>query len=129
MEQKPKPTDRIRGFFWSRFRQLRRGDGRIRTPYNGAMLRKLPLVSFPQPEGGFTVTSPALPALVTEVDTLDEAYANVLDSDSSARIIRRARPLIALRHGVAGIWSHYLGRIVGGGCLRYREIAVKLAIV
>ena len=30
----------------------------------------------PQPEGGFTVTSPVLPELVTEGDTLDEAFAN-----------------------------------------------------
>jgi antitoxin HicB len=44
------------------------------------MLRKLPLVFSPQPEGGFTVTSPVLPELVTEGDTLDEAYANVSDA-------------------------------------------------
>ncbi len=44
------------------------------------MLRRLPLVFTPQPEGGFTVTSPALPELVTEGDTLDEAYANVADA-------------------------------------------------
>lgn len=41
------------------------------------MLRKLPLVFSPQPEGGFTVTSPVLPELITEGDTLDEALANV----------------------------------------------------
>ncbi|MGB7157254.1 MAG: type II toxin-antitoxin system HicB family antitoxin [Tepidisphaeraceae bacterium] len=44
------------------------------------MLRKLPLVFSPQPEGGFTVTSPVLPELLTEGDTLDEAYANVSDA-------------------------------------------------
>ena len=44
------------------------------------MLRRLPLVFTPQPEGGFTVTSPVLPELVTEGDTLDEAYANVADA-------------------------------------------------
>lgn len=44
------------------------------------MLRKLPLVFSPQPEGGFTVTSPVLPELITEGDTLDEAYANVSDA-------------------------------------------------
>jgi antitoxin HicB len=47
------------------------------------MLRKLPLVFSPQPEGGFTVTSPVLPELVTEGDTLDEAYANVSDALSA----------------------------------------------
>lgn len=44
------------------------------------MLRRLPLVFTPQPEGGFTVTSPVLPELVTEGDTLEEAYANVADA-------------------------------------------------
>ena len=44
------------------------------------MLRKLPLVFSPQPEGGFTVTSPVLPELLTEGDTLDEALANVSDA-------------------------------------------------
>ncbi len=41
---------------------------------------KLPLVSEPQPEGGYTVTSPVLPELLTEGDTLDEARANVVDA-------------------------------------------------
>ena len=44
------------------------------------MIRRLPLVFTPQPEGGFTVTSPALPELVTEGDTLEEAFANVKDA-------------------------------------------------
>ena len=44
------------------------------------MIRKIPLVFAPQPEGGYTVTSPAVPELVTEGDTLDEAYANVSDA-------------------------------------------------
>ena len=44
------------------------------------MLKRIPLVFTPQPEGGFTVTSPALPELLTEGDTLDEAYANVQDA-------------------------------------------------
>ena len=44
------------------------------------MIRRLPLVFTPQPEGGFTVTSPVLPELVTEGGTLDEAFANVSDA-------------------------------------------------
>ena len=44
------------------------------------MLRKVPLVFSPQPEGGFTVTSPVIPELVTEGDTLAEARANVADA-------------------------------------------------
>ena len=41
---------------------------------------KLPLVLAPQPEGGFTVTSPLLPELLTEGDSADEALANVKDA-------------------------------------------------
>ena len=44
------------------------------------MIRRLPLVFTPQPEGSFTVTSPVLPELITEGDTLEEAYANVSDA-------------------------------------------------
>jgi antitoxin HicB len=44
------------------------------------MLYKVPLLLSPQPEGGFTVTSPLLPELVTEGDTVDEALANVQDA-------------------------------------------------
>ena len=47
------------------------------------MLRRIPLVFAPQPEGGFTVTSPILPELITEGDTLEEAYANVADALSA----------------------------------------------
>ncbi len=45
-----------------------------------AMLYKVPLVLTPQPEGGFTVTSPVLPELVTEGDTADEALSNARDA-------------------------------------------------
>lgn len=41
---------------------------------------RVPLVLSPQPEGGFTITSPALPGLVTEGDSLEEALANVEDA-------------------------------------------------
>jgi len=44
------------------------------------VLYKVPLVLSPQPEGGFTVTSPLLPELVTEGDTVSEAMANVQDA-------------------------------------------------
>jgi antitoxin HicB len=44
------------------------------------MLWKIPLVLSPQPEGGFTVTSPLLPELITEGDTAEEALANVHDA-------------------------------------------------
>ena len=41
---------------------------------------KLPLIFEGQPEGGFTVTSPLLPELITEGDTFDEAMGNVRDA-------------------------------------------------
>ena len=41
---------------------------------------KVPLVLTAQPEGGYTVTSPVLPELVTEGDTLEEAVNNVKDA-------------------------------------------------
>ncbi len=41
---------------------------------------KLPLVLEPQPEGGYTVTCPQIPNLITEVDTLDQVQANVADA-------------------------------------------------
>lgn len=41
---------------------------------------KLPLVLEPQPEGGYTITCPLLPNLITEADTLDQVQANVADA-------------------------------------------------
>ena len=53
----------------------------LRTQVKEAlMLYKIPLLLSPQPEGGFTVTSPLLPELVTEGDTLDDALANARDA-------------------------------------------------
>jgi len=51
------------------------------------MLYRLPLLFTPQPEGGFTVTSPILPELVTEGDTLNEAFANA--QDALAAVVER----------------------------------------
>jgi len=44
------------------------------------MLYKLPLVLSPQPEGGFVVTSPMVPELITEGETVAEALDNVRDA-------------------------------------------------
>ena len=41
---------------------------------------KLPLVMTPQPEGGYTVTSPLLPELITEGDSICDALENVKDA-------------------------------------------------
>lgn len=56
---------------------------------------RLPLVFTPQPEGGYTVTSPVLPELLTEGDTLEQAQANVHDAfDAVVELYAEAgRPL------------------------------------
>lgn len=41
---------------------------------------KIPLILAPQPEGGYTVTSPMLPELLTEGDSVEEALENVKDA-------------------------------------------------
>ncbi len=59
------------------------------------MIAKIPLVLEPQPEGGYTVTSPLLPELITEGDTVSEALANVEDAFGAVVEIYqdRGRPL------------------------------------
>lgn len=61
------------------------------------MLYHVPWVLSPQPEGGFTVTSPIFPELVSEGDTLDEAYANVRDALAAVLeiYVEEVRPLPA----------------------------------
>jgi antitoxin HicB len=69
---------------------------------------KIPLVLTPQPEGGYTVTSPLLPELLTEGDSMEEALGNVNDAvaavaeiyqdlgrslPENARIINAAAPV------------------------------------
>lgn len=44
------------------------------------MIARNPVVLEPQPEGGYTVTSPLLPELVTEGQTVSEALSNVEDA-------------------------------------------------
>lgn len=44
---------------------------------------KLPILLDPQPEGGYVVTSPLVPELVTEGDTVQEALANAQDAISA----------------------------------------------
>ena len=44
------------------------------------MICKVPLILTPQPEGGYTVTSPVLPELITEGETVAEALENIRDA-------------------------------------------------
>lgn len=50
---------------------------------------KLPLVFEPQPEGGYTVTSPLVPELVTEGDSVEDALENVRDAFAAVLEIYR----------------------------------------
>ncbi len=44
------------------------------------MIARIPLTLEPQPEGGYTLTSPLLPELITEGDTIAECLANAEDA-------------------------------------------------
>lgn len=50
-----------------------------------------PVVLEPQPEGGFTVRVPALPEVVTEGDTEDEALAMAREAIELAIEVRQER--------------------------------------
>ena len=43
-------------------------------------MMKIPLLLEPQKEGGWTITSPLVPELVTEIDELDDLSACVRDA-------------------------------------------------
>ena len=69
------------------------------------MIARIPLVLEPQPEGEYTVTSPLLPELVTEGDTLAEALANVEDAFAAVAEIYEDRGRPYLREPAASLLS------------------------
>jgi antitoxin HicB len=71
---------------------------------------KLPLVFEPQPEGGFTVTSPLLPELITEGDSVEDALDNVRDALAAVIEIyqetgRALPPSLILSDPMGPIWA------------------------
>ena len=48
-----------------------------------SQIYKLPLVLEPQPEGGYVVTCPLLPELITEGETVQDALQNANDALSA----------------------------------------------
>lgn len=66
-------------------------------------LYKLPVVLEPQPEGGYTITCPLLPELITEADTLDEVAPHVADALATVIEIYEdmGRPLPAVLQPIA----------------------------
>ena len=71
------------------------------------MQYKIPLILTPQPEGGYTVTSPLLPELITEGDTVEEVLDNV--KDALAAVIEAYEDLgrsLPQNAQVAENWTH-----------------------
>jgi len=52
---------------------------------------KLPLILEPQPEGGYVVTCPLLPELITEGENMQEALQNA--NDALAAIVEALKEL------------------------------------
>jgi antitoxin HicB len=76
-------------------------------------LYRIPLLFTLQPEGGYTVTSPVLPELLTEGDTLEEAHGNVRDAFEAVAELyaEQGRPLpagIDLPDSGEVVWSEAL---------------------
>mgnify|MGYP000132630840 FL=1 len=78
---------------------------------------KLPLVLEPQPEGGYTITCPILPHLVTEADTLDEVAPNVADALSALiemyqDLNKPLPPVLQPMAPVSTLWTEMLVPVV-----------------
>ena len=56
-----------------------------------SQIYKLPLVLEPQPEGGYVVTCPLLPELITEGDNIQDALQNA--NDALAAIVEAFKEL------------------------------------
>ena len=54
-----------------------------------------------QPEGGFTITCPDLPELITECDSLDEAEANVIDAFRAVVGLYEHKQIISFKNSCA----------------------------
>jgi len=70
---------------------------------------KLPLVLEPQPEGGYVVTCPLLPELITEGDSVAEAIQNANDAlaaiiEAFADLNRPLPPVLQPAQSSAPIW-------------------------
>lgn len=89
---------------------------------------KLPLVLDPQPEGGWTITCPVLPELITEADTWDEIEPNVSDClQAVIEIHEYLKKTITVcsksyKRRSSDVDRH--GRSFRGG-MRYREVEKK----
>lgn len=78
-----------------------------------AAVLKLPLVLTVDPSGGYIVTSPVLPELVTEGDTIEDALEHVRDALKAVREIyqdegRPFPPNLEQDPDRSPIWFEYL---------------------
>ena len=76
-------------------------------------MMKIPLVLVPQKEGGWTITSPLVPELVTEIDELADLNSYV--HDALAAVIELYRDMgrqfaanLRADHGEAPVWFESL---------------------
>jgi len=72
-------------------------------------LYKVPLLLTPQPEGGYTVTSPLFPELITEGDSAEEAIENARDALKATLEIysdtgRRLPPTVVVADRDGPVW-------------------------
>jgi antitoxin HicB len=66
---------------WISIERIAVGDGKPNSVYNQSMrILNFTVVMTPDVTGGYVVTCPALPGLVTEGDTLEEARAMATDA-------------------------------------------------
>ena len=74
-----------------------------------SQIYKLPLVFEPQPEGGYVVTCPILPELISEGDTVQEALQNANDAlaaivDALKRLNRPLPPALQATQKDSPLW-------------------------
>ena len=76
-------------------------------------MMKIPLILNPQKEGGWTITSPLIPELVTEVDELDNLSSSVNDAISAVIELyqdmgKQFPANLRAGHGEAPVWFESL---------------------
>ena len=74
---------------------------------------KIPLVLEPQKEGGWTITSPLVPELVTEIDELEDLNSHVHDALSAVIELyqdmgKQFPANLKAGHGKAPVWFESL---------------------
>ena len=74
-----------------------------------SQIYKLPLILEPQPEGGYVVTCPLLPELITEGESIQEALQNANDAlaaivDGFRQLERPLPPVLQPAQDSAPLW-------------------------